>query len=340
MAGSSAAGGASTVIQLAWPWMFLLLPLPLLPRLWLPPADPAHGAALRMPFLKELARPGESARLRHRQWPLTLATLAWLLIVAASARPQWLGDPVALPVSGRDVVLAVDLSQSMQEKDFQIQGQWVDRLTATKWVAEDFIGRREGDRIGLILFGEQAYLQTPLTFDRQTVWTLLDEAQIGLAGRATAIGDAIGLGVKRLRDKGVGSRVLILLTDGANTAGEVDPLQAAELAAQEGLTIYTIGIGAEEMLVRGLFGTRRVNPSSDLDEETLRAIAEQTGGRYFRARDTAELESIYRLLDELEPVEQDPETFRPVAALFHWPLAGALALIIALLVVKLRERTI
>ncbi|MBT8443292.1 MAG: VWA domain-containing protein, partial [Gammaproteobacteria bacterium] len=308
--------------------------------LWLPPADPAQGAALRMPFLKELARPGESARLRHRQWPLALAAAAWLLIVAASARPQWLGDPVALPVSGRDVVLAVDLSQSMQERDFEIQGQWVDRLTATKWVAEDFIARRAGDRIGLILFGEQAYLQTPLTFDRETVWTLLDEAQIGLAGRATAIGDAIGLGVKRLRDKGEGSRVLILLTDGANTAGEVDPLQAAELAAREGLTIYTIGIGADEMLVRGLFGTRRVNPSSDLDERTLQAIADQTGGRYFRARDTAELEAIYRLLDELEPIEQDPETFRPVAALFYWPLAGALALVILLVLIKLRERTI
>ncbi len=328
------------MIQIAWPWMFLMLPLPLLLRLWLPPAEPAQGAALRMPFLQELARPGESARLRHRQWPLLLAMAAWLLIVAASARPQWLGDPVALPVSGRDVVLAVDLSQSMQERDFQIQGQWVDRLTATKWVAEDFIARREGDRIGLILFGEQAYLQTPLTFDRETLWTLLDEAQIGLAGRATAIGDAIGLGVKRLRDKGEGSRVLILLTDGANTAGEVDPLQAAELAAREGLTIYTIGIGADEMLVRGLFGTRRVNPSSDLDEETLRAIADRTGGRYFRARDTAELEAIYRLLDELEPVEQDPETFRPVAALFYWPLAGALALITMLVMIKLRERTI
>lgn len=328
------------MIQIAWPWMFLVLPLPLLLRLWLPPADPVQGAALRMPFLQELARPGDSARLRRRQWPLALAAAAWLLIVAASARPQWLGDPVALPVSGRDVVLAVDLSQSMQERDFQIQGQWVDRLTATKWVAEDFIARREGDRIGLILFGEQAYLQTPLTFDRETVWTLLDEAQIGLAGRATAIGDAIGLGVKRLRDKGEGSRVLILLTDGANTAGEVAPLQAAELAAQEGLTIYTIGIGADEMLVRGLFGTRRVNPSSDLDEETLRAIADQTGGRYFRARDTAELEAIYRLLDELEPVEQDPEMFRPVAALFYWPLAVALALVAMLVTIKLRDRTI
>lgn len=328
------------MMQFTWPWMFLLLPLPWFARRFLTPADPARGAALRVPFLRELARPGQVARLSHRQWLLWLAFSAWILIVIASGRPQWLGDPVALPVSGRDLVLAVDLSQSMQERDFQLQGQWVDRLTATKWVANDFIARREGDRLGLILFGEQAYLQTPLTFDRTTVLTLLNEAQIGLAGRATAIGDAIGLAVKRMRRDERSNRVLILMTDGANTAGEVEPLQAAELAAREGLTIYTIGIGADEMLVRGLLGTRRVNPSADLDEDTLQAIAEQTGGRYFRARDTAELDQIYRLLDELEPVESDPETFRPISALFHWPLAGALIIISVLMLIKVRERAI
>jgi len=328
------------VIQFAWPWMIVVLPLPWLVRRFLSPAEPARGAALRVPFLRELARPGEVIGGAPQRAPLLLALCAWLLIVAASARPQWFGDPVELPVSGRDVMVAVDLSQSMQEQDFQIQGRWVDRLTATKWVADDFIARREGDRIGLILFGEQADLQTPLTFDRATVLALLGEAQIGLAGRATAIGDAIGLAVKRLRANDEGSRVLILMTDGANTAGEVDPLQAAELAAREGLTIYTVGIGADEMVVRSLFGSRRVNPSADLDERTLQAIAEQTGGRYFRARNTEELQEIYRLLDELEPVERDPEVFRPVAALFYWPLAGALFFIALLTAVKLRERAI
>jgi Ca-activated chloride channel family protein len=328
------------MIQFAWPWMFFLLPLPWFVRRFLPATDPARGAALRVPFLSEFARPGQATRLGHRYWPLWLALSAWILIVVASGRPQWLGAPVSLPVTGRDLVLAIDLSQSMQERDFQIRGQTVDRLTATKWVANDFIARREGDRIGLILFGEQAYLQTPLTFDRTTVLTLLNEAQIGLAGRATAIGDAIGLAVKRLRDADHGNRVLILMTDGANTAGEVDPLQAAELAAREGLTIYTIGIGADEMWVRGLLGTRRVNPSADLDEETLRAIAAQTGGQYFRARDTGELDEIYTLLDKLEPIESDPETFRPVAALFYWPLSGALAIISLLMLIKMRERAI
>jgi Ca-activated chloride channel family protein len=328
------------MIQFAWPWMIAVLPLPWLVWRLVPAADPSRGAALRVPFLRELARPGEVLRGAHRRAPLLLALCAWLLIVASSTRPQWFGDPVELPVSGRDVMLAVDLSQSMQEQDFQVQGRWVDRLTATKWVADDFIARREGDRIGLILFGEQAYLQTPLTFDRATVLTLLREAQIGLAGRATAIGDAIGLAVKRLRANDEGSRVLILMTDGANTAGEVEPLQAAELAAREGLTIYTIGIGADEMIVRSFLGSRRVNPSADLDERTLTAIASQTGGRYFRARNTAELEEIYRLLDQLEPVERDPEVFRPVAALYYWPLAGALFFIALLAIVKSRQRTV
>ena len=155
------------------------------------------------------------------------------------------------------------------------------------------------------------------------------ESAIGLAGKETAIGDAIGLAVKRLREQAVDSRVLILLTDGANTAGRVNPLKAAELAAQAELKIYTIGIGADEMLVRSLFGTRRVNPSQDLDEKTLRAIAEETGGRYFRARDMAELERIYQSLDDLEPVDSGARHFRQVYALYPWPLAAAVLLALA-----------
>jgi Ca-activated chloride channel family protein len=328
------------MIQFAWPWLVLVLPLPLVIRWLLPAGEAVRGAALRVPFLQELSRSGEHDGLVRRRWPLWLAAVAWVMIVVASSRPQWLGDPIALPVTGRDIMMAVDLSASMSEEDFEIRGQRVNRLTATKWVAEDFIARRVGDRVGLILFGEQAYLQTPLTFDRTTVRTLLLESQIGLAGRATAIGDAIGLGVKRLRERPASQRVLILLTDGANTAGEVDPLQAAELAASEGLTIYTIGIGADEKMVRGLFGTRRINPSADLDEETLQAIASQTGGRYFRARDTQQLEQIYRLLDELEPIEQDPETFRPVKALFHWPLSAALILSALIFFGQIRARAL
>jgi len=318
------------VIHFEWPWLLLVLPLPWLVRRFLPPAS--VQAALLVPFLADFESVAEGrVSVTQSRWPLWLALLGWLLLVLAAARPQWLGEPILLPQSGRDLLLAVDLSGSMQEDDFEISGRRVDRLTATKQVAGEFIERREGDRIGLILFGAQAYVQAPLTFDRQTVLTLLYEAAIGLAGKETAIGDAIGLAVKRLQGVESQRRVLILLTDGANTAGEVAPLKAAELAAEKGLKIYTIGVGATEKEVRSLFGTRRVNPSRDLDEKTLSAIAEQTGGRYFRARNTQELQQIYRLLDELEPSEGEAISYRPRSALYPWLLALVLLLSLPLL---------
>jgi Ca-activated chloride channel family protein len=263
-----------------------------------------------------------------RRWRLAVLSIAWVLAVFAAARPQFVGEPVALPMTGRDLLLSVDLSGSMEEQDFQLNGEWVDRLTALKSVATDFIERRVGDRLGLILFGREAYLQAPLTFDRKTVSTLLDESVIGLAGKETAIGDSIGLAIRTLEDAGVeqGRRVLLLLTDGANTAGAVEPRKAAELAAQRQVVIYTIGIGADSLTVRSLFGLREINPSADLDEETLTAIAEATGGRYFRARDTTEFAQIYQILDQLEPAESDERGFRPVTELFHWPLGAAVVL--------------
>ena len=242
-----------------------------------------------------------------------------------------MGPSIDLPVSGRDLLLAVDLSGSMSTQDFSLHGRQVDRLAAVKAIAGDFIQRRVGDRLGLILFGLNAYVQSPLTFDRKTVDTLLQEAAIGLAGKQTAIGDAIGLAVKELRRHPNGNKVLILLTDGANNAGEVDPIAAARLAAKEGLTIYTIGIGADSVMVPSLFGMQQVNPSQDLDEATLRAIAKATGGRYFRARDSAELNKIYQVIDQLQPVDQQRQTFRPRRSLFFWPLAMALILAMPLL---------
>jgi Ca-activated chloride channel family protein len=269
-------------------------------------------------------------------WPLlALAFLSWCLLLAAAARPQWLGEPVPQQLEGRDMVLAIDLSESMLEKDFVLGDQVINRLLATKVVAGDFIERRQGDRIGLILFGEQAYMQAPLTHDRTTVKQLLEEAQIGLAGKATAIGDAIGLAVKRFREMDNEQRILILLTDGTNTAGALEPEKATELAAAEGLKIYTIGIGAEQRQ-RGLLGSL-FSARSDIDEAGLKAIAEQTGGRYFRARDLDQLAEIYQLLDQLEPVEQDADYFRPVTSLYQWPLLAA-ALLLALLALLQQRR--
>ena len=328
--------------SLAWPWALLALPLPFIARALMSESAELQDAGLKVPSLKGfamLAHRSDAEQLLN--WRFWVAVVAWLLLVIASARPERIGDELEVPVSGRNLMLAVDLSGSMDQKDFELGNRRVDRLTATKAVASDFIGRREGDRIGLILFGENAYLQVPLTLDRETVKILLLEAFIGLAGEKTAIGDAITLAVKLIHDQGdVGSeQVLVLLTDGANTAGEVAPLKAAQLAAQTGLRIHTIGIGAERLEVSSLLGgSRSVNPSADLDEKTLTEVAELTGGRYFRAKDTAGLQDIYRLLDELEPVEEEEAGFRPVKSLYFWPLGAAFALAALLCMISLLQR--
>ena len=313
------------MIDFVWPWAFALLPLPWLIYKLCPPALAAEEAALWVPSLSPFGGTEYHQSRGKSRWQLPLALLCWLLLVGATARPQWLGEPIELPVSGRDLMLAVDLSGSMQTKDFKLEGETVDRLTALKAVAADFIQRRVGDRLGLILFGEQPYVQTPLTFDRQTLQQLLSESALGLAGDKTSIGDAIGLAVKRLKEGEGEQQILILLTDGANTAGQLAPLKAADLAAREKLKIYTIGIGADEMQVRSFFYRQTINPSADLDEKTLTSIAEKTGGRYFRAHDTEQLAEIYAELDRLEPVERAHDVYRPISELYFWPLGAALS---------------
>jgi Ca-activated chloride channel family protein len=313
------------MIEFAWPWALLALPLPFIVALLGPRALEAPNTGLRVPFFHAIEH--SQGTLNGSRIRLFIAILAWLLLSFAAARPQLIGEALRLPLSGRDLLLAVDISGSMNTEDMMLNGAQTDRLSVVQAVAGDFIERRESDRLGLILFGSRAYLQTPLTFDRKTVRTLLDEAEIGLAGRETAIGDAIGLAVKRLRERDTdSSRVLILLTDGANNAGEVNPRRATALAVQQQIRIYTIGVGADEMTVRGAFGNSRINPSADLDETMLREIAAETGGRYFRARDSAGLIAIYQLLDELEPAQIDEQIYRPVNELYYWPLALALLL--------------
>lgn len=316
------------MIEFQWPWVFILLPLPYLVNRLMPRAEIIE-APLFVPFFTSLKSVvSSSPRLGSRSWILSLvALLCWLLLVVAATRPQWVGEPVQLPTTGRDLMLSVDISGSMEAQDIQLEGRSATRLEVVKSVVGDFVERRTGDRLGLILFAARAYTQAPLTFDRETVGILLEEAQIGIIEEnATAIGDAIGLGVRHLRERPQASRILILLTDGVNNAGQVSPMQAGELAFREGIRIYTIGIGAESAARSSIFSSRAVNPSADLDEETLTAIAENTGGRYFRARNTEELEQIYAVLDELEPVEQEDETFRPTIALFYWPLGLCLLL--------------
>ena len=328
------------MLQFEWPWVFSALPLPALIYFLLPRAKKEESSLL-VPFYQrvESALHVQAHTMANRNvFKLALLSLIWLMMVIATARPQWIGEAINLPTSGRDLLVAVDISGSMETPDMVVENQQLARIVVVKYVVGEFLKRRESDRLGLILFGTNAYLQAPLTFDRQTVNKLLQETQLGFAGEQTAIGDAIGLGIKRLKDRPESQRVLILLTDGHNTAGEVLPRQAADLAKQAGVKIYTIGVGAEEMTVnRGIFGgfSQRVNPSKDLDENTLNYIAETTGGLYFRARNPEELAQIYAELDKLEPIEQEAETFRPIEALFYWPLGMSLALSLFLLILNL-----
>ena len=325
------------MIEFVWPWIFAVLPLPLILR-WLTPRAGIRDAALFVPFFQTLSKLDTHAGQRISRSFIVgvLAVLSWILLVTAAARPQWVGEPIQLPATGRDLMLVVDISGSMEAQDMQLANQTANRLQVTKAVVGDFVRRRTGDRLGLILFAARAYTQAPLTFDRATVETLLYEAEIGIIEEnATAIGDGIGLGVKHLQNRPQASRVLIMLTDGVNNAGAVSPEQAGQLAADEGIKIYTIGIGAEAATSNSLFGPRTVNPSADLDEESLTKIAENTGGQYFRARDQRELERIYAILDELEPVEQEAETFRPTLSLFYMPLAAAVLLSFLIAFIKL-----
>lgn len=312
------------MITLEWPWMLVLLPLPLLARLMLPRAREERAGALRLPFFAELARAGlvTPGRPRWRRTRLALLAFIWTLLVIAAARPVHVGRPVEIPVEGREIMLVIDLSASMSQRDLTRSGRAMDRLEVVKEVADDFIARRAGDRVGLILFSTRAYVQAPLTLDRKVVRELLAEATIGMTGRNTSIGDAIGLAVKTLRERPSKDKVVVLLTDGANTSGVLDPIQAAAIAAKENLRIHTIGVGSDG---QDFMPGAPVNPAADLDEAALNAIAGITGGRYFRARDQDGLAAIYADIDRLEPAAGDPQYVRPTLALFFWPLGAALA---------------
>lgn len=304
------------MIDLAWPWMLLLLPLPWLVERFLPPLPP-QGEALFLPLAASLGVAAAPSAPAAPRWRRRLLALVWVLLLIAAARPQWLGEPQPVASSGRRVLLAVDVSGSMGSDDM---AGGVTRLQVVQKVAGDFIERRHGDRVGLILFGTRPYLQAPLSDDLATVREFLDQAVVGVAGGATALGDAIGLALKRLdTDKTPGETVLILLTDGANTAGVMPPQRAAELAAAAHLRIHTIGVGSPP----GLFS---FGSGGDLDQDTLKAIARITGGEYFRAEDIDALQKVYARIDEMEPAAGREQWFRPSDEWFHWPLALALLL--------------
>lgn len=310
------------MIQFAWPYFLFLLPVPLIIFFILPKQAIIAHAPLKLPFYQQC---NELTIKQHHSKKNKLALvvffLIWISLVVAAARPQWLGNIIKLPNNGRDLMLAIDISGSMKTTDLQWQGRQTNRLSVVKGVLKDFINKRKGDRIGLILFGSKAYQLSPLTMAINTTQKFLQESMIGMAGNQTAIGDAIGLAIKRLMKRKSKQHVLILITDGVNTAGKVTPLSAAKLAAKYKIKIYTIGVGANEMIVNGFFGPQRYNPSESLDEKTLKKVAQITKGQYFRATNTKELKKIYSLIDKVEKIKADPKQYRPIKELYIWPLS-------------------
>lgn len=317
------------MINIAYPWVLPAIFLPFVLRLLLPKAANESHAALKIPFFKQLQSSvliQTTALNRANRGSKYLWLALWVLVVVAGSGIEWLGKPLPVSESGRDLMLAVDLSGSMQTPDMQVNGQMQTRFQVVSAAASQFIQKRQGDRLGLILFGTRPYLQTPLTFDRTTVSQMLNDASVGIAGTQTAIGDAIGLAIKQLMNSPGNSKALILLTDGGNNAGVLDPLQAAELAQKEHIKIYTIGLGASQMTVQTLFGTQTVNPSSDLDVKGLQEIARITGGEFFRAEDGQSLNDIYSAINHLEPVQSAKITIRPRIPFYPYPLGAALIL--------------
>lgn len=322
------------MIQLELPWLLVLIILPFVLRRILP-AHQVPRQALKIPFMDRLekasgSRSAAQAINQGHRWQQTLIIIIWMLIVIALARPQWVGEILNKTIASRDVLLAIDLSTSMEQEDFVApDGTQIDRLKAVKLVVDDFLSRREGDRVGLILFGSAAFIQTPFTEDLDASRTLLDEAEIGMAGPATMLGDAIGLAITVFEKSEIEERLLILLTDGNDTGSKIPPERAAEIAADYGIVIYTIAVGSEEA------------ERNRIDEDTLRLIAEATGGGYFRASSREELEAAYTRIDELKTHDAEVLTHRPTTELFHWPLAfawGLVCLYHALMLFRFRNR--
>lgn len=312
------------MFEFAWPWLLLCLPLPWLIRAFTP-AVRQQGVELCTPFYNELHNLQNTQRTGLARWrsQTTAYILIWLLLLLACARPQLHGDLQEHSTTGRDLLIAMDVSSSMLYSDMILDDNSVSRMEFVKYWLGDFISQRTGDRLGLILFGSQAYLQAPLTYDHHSIRTWVKDAQPGIAGNTTSMGDAIGLAIKRLRMHPADHRVLILVTDGANTSGVISPLAAAQLAARYQIKIYTVGIGSNQAnTLHELIDTA----SLELDEQALKDIAQATAGQYFHVTDSNDLARIQHSISLLEPNTSYQAPKRNSQELYSWPLAAALLL--------------
>lgn len=328
------------MIHFHWPWMILLLLLPLLRWLLLRRSSDTskdqqqRNTTLLHPSLAQLQsafHTNSPSRTTGSRLHTLLLTLLWLGLVLAMTRPQWLEPYTENRMEGYDLMLAVDASHSMEALDFSVEGKQVSRMQVIKGVMGRFIEGRGDDRIGLIIFGSQAFVLSPLTLDRPSVLQLLNNLVPRIAGDGTAMGDALGLGVKKLRQRPSGSRVLLLIADGESTAGTIPPMEAARLAAKEDIRIYAVGVGSTQKEVPIMEGGRLViRKDLGFDEAIMRDIAETTGGAYFRATDTKALESISQRINELEKSRAESRTLMIPHPLYRWPLALALLSLLTL----------
>lgn len=327
------------MIEFAYPKLLLLIVLPFFTYWIFPPVKGALGSALRVPFIDDLMNiknkalkiysPSGSKKIIFSLKFLYLFLL-WTLLVIGFARPQYVGEPFRLKTQNRDIMLVIDISTSMLELDFATSNRRIDRLSAVKYVVADFLNKRTEDRVGLILFGTRAYLQSPLTFDRESVKNILQDTEAGMAGNSTSIGDALGMALKTMKeDKDKQNKVIVLLSDGESNDGALSMAEAIDMAEKEGIKIYTIGVGAEASFFGGLLGIR----NNELDEKSLQELAQRTKGNYFRATDLSSLKEIYDRIDKLEPVDHQGNIIREKKDLFYVPVV--FALILSLLLVFL-----
>ncbi|MGX5820367.1 VWA domain-containing protein [Chitinophaga lutea] len=305
--------------EIAHTWVFFLLPLPLLVW-WLVPPLRRRRSALLAPFFQRAAavsgeRPRRSAWVSKRSWiGWIVLSLCWICLLGAASSPRFVSEPGKQPRTVRSFLIAADVSYSMAQTDWVVHGKRMSRWDAVKLLMKDFVEKRKSDQISLVVFGSNAFLQAPLTTDLPTISWLLDQTEVGMAGQMTNIGDAIAFSVKVLQEDTIPQKVMFLLTDGVDTGTDILPLDAANMAQKDSITIYTMGIG-----------TAGTGSGYDLDEKTLRAVADVTGGQYFNAKNEAQLNEVYATLDKLAPVTYEEVQYKPVTLLYYYPLAaGAL----------------
>ncbi|MBO6282136.1 MAG: VWA domain-containing protein [Alphaproteobacteria bacterium] len=330
------------MIEFINPELFWLLVIPVCIYYTLPAARQMYGDALKVPFLNDISEVKanfKSLRIIHSTakssyFKMFLLSMVWALLVMALCRPQWVGEPVRVKNEGRDVLLVMDISTSMLERDFEYQGKYYTRLSVVKEVVSNFIDKRLEDKIGLVLFGTRAYMQVPLTYDKQAVKDVLNVAAAGMAGNSTSIGDAIGVALKNMPTDDSAGKVVILLTDGENNDGSLSMLKAVELAQQENVKVYTIGVGSDETAVLG--GLLTIRRDAEIDEESLKKLADATEGTYFRADDVNSLQKVYERINQLEPQKQEGRFVKETKELFYYP--ASLALLLFMLLILLTRK--